>query len=69
LCPLPLEKVPFYSSTTSGMGLFYSSTTSVIGLFLFIHNLCHRSFYSLKRDPYQRLWMNENRPIPEVVDE
>jgi hypothetical protein len=27
--PLPLEKVPFYSSTTSGMGLFYSSTTSL----------------------------------------
>jgi hypothetical protein len=44
--PLPLEKVPFYSSTTSGMGLFYLSTTSLIGLFLFIHSLCHRSFYS-----------------------
>jgi hypothetical protein len=30
-----------------------------MGLFLFI----------LKRDPYQKLWMNKKRPIPEVVDE
>jgi hypothetical protein len=23
----------------------------------------------IKRVPFQRLWMNKNRPIPEVVDE
>jgi hypothetical protein len=40
---------------------FDASTTSGMSLFLFIHNL--------KRDLFDRLWMNKKRPIPEVVDE
>jgi hypothetical protein len=47
------------------MGLFYSSTTSVIGLCIHSTRGCGRK----KIDPYQRLWMNKKRPIPEVVDE
>jgi hypothetical protein len=78
--PQTLVWVSIYSYATSGMGLFLFIHNLYIGLFLLIHNLCHRSLFILqqllprgcgwiKRDPYQRLWMNKKRPISEVVDE
>jgi hypothetical protein len=49
---------------------FYSSTISCIGLISFIHNLLNRSLLIHPQIPvYVSLWMNENRSIPEVVDE
>jgi hypothetical protein len=56
--PQPLVWVSFYSSTTSGIGLFLFIQNLWYGLFLFIHNLW-----------YKFLWMNEMRPIQEVMDE
>jgi hypothetical protein len=46
-----------------------------MGVFLFNHNLWYGSPYIhpdvvyVKRDLYQRLWINKKRPKTEVVDE